>query len=161
MTVISSSTDADDLTLTLVAEFGAEPERVWRTWEDPRVLERWWGPPGFPVTFSRYEFEPGGQCRYRMTGPEGFVHQGWWRIDALDRPRRIAFAVGPSGDDGEPIAEAGAMDGVVTFEPVDAGTRMTVVTRFADAAQMEQMVGGGMEEGMRQQLVQLAELVAG
>jgi|GEM_PF-6910007 len=41
MTVISSHTDADALTLTFVADFDASAERVWQLWEDPRQLERW------------------------------------------------------------------------------------------------------------------------
>jgi uncharacterized protein YndB with AHSA1/START domain len=159
MTAITSSSNAEDLSMTMVAEFDAAPERLWNLWENPRQLERWWGPPNFPVTFTRYEFEPGGQCRYAMTGPEDFTHHGWWRIDAIDGPRRIEFSVGPSSADGEPIPEAGSMSGVVTFEPIGARTRMTVVTRFADTEQMEQMIGGGMEEGMRQQLGQIVALL--
>ena len=42
MTVISSNTNAEELTLTLIAEFDAPPERVWAVWEDARKLERWW-----------------------------------------------------------------------------------------------------------------------
>jgi len=103
MTVITSSTNPDDLSMTLVAEFDAAPERLWNLWEDPRRLERWWGPAPYSVTFTRYEFEPGGQCRYCMTGPEDMKIYGWWRFDSIDAPQRIAFAVGPSGDDGEPV----------------------------------------------------------
>ena len=43
MTVITSSTNPDDLSMTMVAEFDAAPERLWNLWEDPRRLERWWG----------------------------------------------------------------------------------------------------------------------
>ena len=66
MTVITSETNADDLTLTLVAEFDAEPERVWNVWEDARKLERWWGPPTYPATFTRHEFRVGGQSLMQM-----------------------------------------------------------------------------------------------
>ncbi len=45
MTVISSHKDPEALTLTIVAEFNAGAERLWQVWEDPRQLERWWGPP--------------------------------------------------------------------------------------------------------------------
>ena len=86
MTLITSSSDAENLSMTLVAEFDAAPERVWNVWADPRKLERWYGPSPYPAYFTRYEFEPGGQCRYHMTGPENFLHHGWWRIDALDAP---------------------------------------------------------------------------
>src|SRR3954452_11538029 len=44
-----------------IAEILAEEGRVWNLWEDPRKLERWSGPPCYPATFTRYEFEPGGQ----------------------------------------------------------------------------------------------------
>ena len=159
MTVITSSTNAEDLSMTMVAEFDAAPERLWNLWEDPRRLERWWGPPPYSVTFTRYEFQPGGECRYRMTGPEDMKIHGWWRMDTIDAPRRIEFAVGPSGDDGEPIPEAGSMRGVVTFERIGSRTRMTVLTQFADTAQMEEMISGGMEEGMRLQIGQIDALL--
>jgi hypothetical protein len=29
---------------------------------------------------------PGGQCRYRMTGPEDMKIHGWWRFDSIDAP---------------------------------------------------------------------------
>jgi len=147
MTLITSSRNAEDLSMTLVAEFNARPERVWNLWEDPRKLERWYGPEPYPATFTRYEFEPGGQCRYRLTGPEDFLHHGWWRIDALDAPRRIEFVNGLAGDDGEPVPGLEGVAGVVTFEPITTGTRMTVLVQFTDAELMEQLAMG-MQEGM-------------
>lgn len=147
MTVITSSRDAEDLSMTIVAEFESAPERLWDLWEDPRQLERWWGPSPYPATFTRYEFEPGGQCRYYMTGPEDFMHYGWWRIDALDAPRRIEFVNGLAGDDGEPVPGLEPIGGVVTLQPTATGTRMTVLCQFADAEQMEQLAMG-MQEGM-------------
>jgi uncharacterized protein YndB with AHSA1/START domain len=158
MTVIAASRNAEDLSMTLVAEFAAAPERVWGLWQDPRKLERWWGPPGYPATFTRYEFAPGGQCRYRMTGPDDFVHHGWWRIEALDAPRRIELVQGLSGDGGEPIPNLEPMRGVVTIEPTDAGARMTVQVTFADAEQMERLALG-MQEAMSLAVGQLDALL--
>ena len=40
-----------ELTLTITAEFNAPVTRVWELWENPRLLERWWGPPTYPATF--------------------------------------------------------------------------------------------------------------
>ncbi len=126
MTVISTAKDAAQLTLTVVAEFGAGPDRVWDVWEDPRELERWWGPPTFPATFTRHDFTVGGESRYFMTGPSGEKPRGWWRIDAIDKPHRLEFANGLAGDDGEPMPGVLPMLGSVTFEAVESGTRMTV-----------------------------------
>ena len=147
MTLITTSTNPEELSMTLVAEFDAAPERVWDVWADPRKLERWYGPEPYPATFTRYEFRPGGQCRYRMTGPDDFEHHGWWRIDALDAPQRIEFVNGLAGKDGEPVPDLAPIGGVVTFEPIAGGTRMTVLCRFADAEQMEELAMG-MQQGM-------------
>src|SRR5918997_1221418 len=51
MAVIDVKKDFDALTLTITAEFDADIARVWELWADPRKLERWWGPPTYPVTF--------------------------------------------------------------------------------------------------------------
>ncbi len=87
MTVISTHKDPQALTLTFVAEFDATAERVWQVWEDARQLERWWGPPTWPATFSRHDFVPGGTSNYHMTGPEGEKVHGWWKItDPMQEP---------------------------------------------------------------------------
>ncbi len=159
MTVIRSEKDPDNLTLTIVAEFDAAPDVVWDVWEDPRKLERWWGPPTFPATFTRHEFIVGGQSRYHMTGPNGETPRGWWRIDAIDKPRRVDFLNGLAGDDGEPLPQLPAMRGSVTFESTESGSRMTVFTNFTDTEQMQAMLERGMQEGMTQAVGQIDELL--
>ena len=54
----------------------------------------------------------------------------------------------------------GAATHVVTFEPIGSGTRMTTLTQFLDNAQMEQMLGMGMEEGMRGAMGQIDEILS-
>jgi hypothetical protein len=48
MPVTAVEKDLDALTMTITAEFGADAERLWALWSDPRQLERWWGPPSAP-----------------------------------------------------------------------------------------------------------------
>ena len=84
MPVISSHKDPSALTLTIVSENDADVARVWQIWEDPRQLERWWGPPTYPATVTDHDLTPGGTVAYAMTGPEGDTHHGWWRIIAVD-----------------------------------------------------------------------------
>jgi len=160
MTVISSTKDAENLTLVVVADFDASPEAVWDVWEDPRKLERWWGPPTYPATFTRHEFVVGGESRYFMTGPEGETPRGWWRIERIDKPNRIEFANGLAGDDGEPVPGVEPLPSYVTFEAIDGGTRMTTVSNFLDTAQMEKMLGMGMQEGMSLAMGQIDALLA-
>lgn len=88
MTVVDTVTDTDALTLTIVSELAAPPERVWQVWADPRQLERWWGPPTWPATFTAHDLVPGGRAAYVMTGPDGEQAHGWWRVLAVDAPGR-------------------------------------------------------------------------
>ncbi|MEX1078337.1 MAG: SRPBCC domain-containing protein [Homoserinimonas sp.] len=160
MTVISGETDVDALTVTFVAEFDAPVERVWQLWEDPRQLERWWGPPTWPATFDRHDFEVGGQFSYYMSGPDGEKARGWWDITAIEAPHRFEFDDGFSDDSGNRVEEMGSMHEVVTLDSVGDKTRMTMVSQFRDAAQLEKMIEMGMEEGMREALGQIDTVLA-
>jgi len=160
MTVISVMTSPEELTLTIVAEFEAGADQVWQVWEDPRKLERWWGPPTFPATFSRHDFVVDGESRYHMTGPNGETPHGWWRIIAIDKPRRLEFAHGLADDSGEPVSGVPPMPSLVTFDAIDNGTRMTTVTNFTSAEQMELMLAMGMKDGMREAIGQIDEVLS-
>ena len=160
MTVVSTHKDVENLTLTVVAEFDAKAERVWQAWEDPRQLERWWGPPTVPATFDRLEFEPGGDARYYMTLPEGQKAYGWWKINAVKPPDRLEFDEGFAGDDGEPLDPEDNARCVVTFAEDDGVTRMTFVSSFRSTEQLHQMLEMGMEEGLREAMGQIDALLA-
>jgi uncharacterized protein YndB with AHSA1/START domain len=160
MTVITSTKDPIAMTMTVVAEFDTSPDRVWTVWEDPRKLERWWGPPTYPATFTRHDFIVGGESRYFMTGPDGETPGGWWRIDAIDKPNRLDFSNGLAGDDGEPKPGVEPMPSHVTFEAVDGGTRMTVLTSFVSVEQMQTLLGMGMQEGMTQAVGQIDAILS-
>ena len=159
MTITSATKDATDLTLVFVTEFAATPEEVWEVWENPRLLEKWWGPYAYPATFVRHDFVEGGESRYYMTGPEGQIAPGYWRIESIDKPRSLTFANGIAGEDGEPSPEFGLMAASMTLEATGTGTRMTVTSRFESAEQMDKYLEGGMEEGMSQALSQIDALL--
>lgn len=149
MPVTSIEKDPDRLTMSITAEFDATVERVWRLWEDPRQLERWWGPPEYPATVVDHDLTAGGQVRYFMTGPEGDRHHGWWRVLSVDGPRRLEFEDGFADEEGRPDPELPTTTARVTIGEQDGGgTRMTIETTFASLDAMEQVLAMGMEEGM-------------
>jgi uncharacterized protein YndB with AHSA1/START domain len=159
MTVISSHKDVSALTLTFVAEFAAPVDRVWQLWADPRELERWWGPPTWPAAVDRFEFEPGGDVRYHMTGPDGTKARGWWVITEIREPHLLEFDDGFADDQGEPVDPEDITHFVVTLASAGSGTRVTTLCTFRSAAQLERMAEMGMEEGMRQAMGQIDALL--
>jgi uncharacterized protein YndB with AHSA1/START domain len=160
MTVISSTKSVEALSFTLIAEFDASVDRVWQIWEDPRQLERWWGPPTWPATFERHDFTPGGEASYYMTGPDGEKARGWWRITAIQAPNRLEFDDGFADDNGAPVEAMGTTHATVTLEEIGGRTRMTVLSTFESEEQLNKMVEMGMEEGMKEAAGQIDALLA-
>ena len=161
MTVTAVHKDPDALTMTLTAEFDATPERVWQLWADPRQLERWWGPPTYPATFTRHDLVPGSRVEYHMTGPGGDQPRGYWDVVEADPPRRLVFQDGFAHDDGTPNDEFPRSEGRVTIEPIDADrTRMSIESRFPSTEAMEQVLAMGMEEGLTQAVGQIDAILA-
>jgi uncharacterized protein YndB with AHSA1/START domain len=160
MTVTAVDKDTKALTLTLTAEFDASVERVWQVWEDPRQLERWWGPPTYPATFVDHDFTPSGRVTYYMTGPEGDQHGAWWRMISVDGPHRLEFEDGFADDAGNPNPDMPTTKTQVTLsERAGGGTRMTIEATFASVEAMEQMVAMGMEEGLTLAVGQIDDLL--
>jgi len=161
MTVTSVDSDLDNRTLTVIADFAAPPDRVWQLWADPRRLERWWGPPTYPATVEDHDLTPGGDVTYFMTGPEGDVHRGWWRITAVDPPKSLEFVDGFANDDGTPNTELPTTDIHMRLTDHDGGTRMELRSVYDSREQMEQVMSMGMAEGLRESIGQIDALLAG
>jgi uncharacterized protein YndB with AHSA1/START domain len=160
MPFISSHKDAENLTVTLVAEFDEKVERVWQIWSDPRQLERWWGPPTWPATFESHDFVPGGKASYYMTGPEGEKAAGWWIFTDITAPTTLSFDDGFADDSGNPSSTMPVTHATAILEDVDGRTRMTIRSRFNSLDQLEQLVEMGMDEGMALALGQIDAIVA-
>ena len=161
MTVTAVRKDPEALTMTLTAEFDASPARVWQLWADPRQLERWWGPPTYPATFTSHDLAPGSRVEYYMTGPAGDRPHGFWDVVEADPPRRLVYVDGFANEDGSPNDDFPRNEGRVTIEPItDGRTRMSIESRFSSVEAMEQVLAMGMEEGLTQAVGQIDAILA-
>jgi uncharacterized protein YndB with AHSA1/START domain len=155
MPVTSVTKDAEKLTLTVVADFPVPQQRLWDAYADPRQLERFWGPPSYPATFTHHDFRVGGRAEYFMTGPNGEKWSGSWKFTAVNPIDSF------EADDGEDNVDDpnGPASMKFTFETTPTGSRMTCVTRFLSVEGVEQ-TAAAMEEGMRAAMPQLDALLA-
>jgi len=161
MTVTAVRKDPQQLTLTLEAEFDATPERVWQLWADPRQLERWWGPPTYPATFTKHSLAPGSRVEYHMTGPAGDQPHGYWDVLEVEQPNRLVFRDGFANADGTPNSELPMTLARVRIEGLGTGrTRMSIESVFPSVQAMEQVIGMGVEEGLTQAVGQIDAILA-
>lgn len=161
MPVTSVESDTEALTMTLVADFAVGPERVWAAFADPRQLERFWGPPGWPATFTSFEWEVGGRARYEMRSAGGEVARGSWRFVAIDAPRGFEVVDSFVDEDGEAIPGMPSMRMTFAFDATGEGTRMTNITFFDSLEALEQLVAMGAVEGSTLAMNQLDAALQG
>lgn len=160
MTVTNVHKDPDALTMVITVELDAPVDRVWQLWADPRQLERWWGPPGYPATFVDHDLAVGSRCTYYMTSPEGEKYYGWWEVSAVDRPRRLEVKDGFADDTGKPNDDLPVGRMVVTFGERDGSTEMVITSHFPTLEAMEQVLAMGQEEGMVEAIGQIEAILA-
>ena len=160
MPVTSVEKDLDNLTLTIVADFAAPLQRVWDAYMDPRKIEKFWGPPEFPATFTRHDAAAGGRTNYVMTGPDGSRHCGYWNWVSVDAPYSFEVQDGFAHPDGTPNDDMPQMRMTFVFAPTDAGSRMTTTSVFSSAEEWNTVMAMGMEEGARSAMSQIDAVLA-
>lgn len=155
MPVTDVTTDADDLTMTVTADFAAPIERVWNAYSDPRQLERFWGPPGWPATFTAWDHTVGGRAVYTMNGPRGEKSTGVWEFLAIEEPHRFSVLDSFADEHGKPLEGFPAQRMSFTFDSTPEGTRMVTTSHFDSVDALEQVVEMGQVEGIKMAMGQL------
>jgi uncharacterized protein YndB with AHSA1/START domain len=159
MTVHRVDTDYDSLTITLIADFDNPIDQVWELWSDPRKLEQWWGPPGYPATVEKHALAPGGEVTYFMIGPEGEQHRGVWRVTSVDPPASLQFTDAFADSDGAPLEDSPVSEISVRLLEREGGTRMELRMTFETRDDMERIVDLGTVEGLKQAVGQMDGLL--
>lgn len=161
MPIVRVDKDLDSHTMTVVAEYDAPVERVWKLYADPRQLERFWGPPTWPATVVDHDLSPGGRVTYFMTGPNHEKSAGYWDVLEVEPPHRFVVEDGFADDTGQPNPNMPTTRMELELDARgDGGTTMTVVSTFASTEAMTQMLEMGMEDGMRQAMSQIDSILA-
>jgi uncharacterized protein YndB with AHSA1/START domain len=160
MPVTHVSKDPRALTMTIVADFPVPVRRLWDAYADPRQLEKFWGPVGWPATFTRHDMFPGGESTYYMSGPEGESSAAWFEFLAVTEGESFEVLDGFSKEDGTRNTDAPVMRMVFAFEETDGGSRLVHTTHFNSAEDLEQILGMGMEEGTLSAMGQIDAVVA-
>lgn len=160
MPITSVTRDTDALTMTVVADFPARLQRLWEAYVDPRHLERFWGPPTWPATFTRHDAAAGGRSAYTMKGPDGDTHAGYWEWLSVEPLKSFEVRDGFAAPDGEPNPALPSMRMQFVFEETDDGSRVTTTTYFNSLADLEQLLEMGMEEGLREAMGQMDAVLA-
>jgi uncharacterized protein YndB with AHSA1/START domain len=151
-----------DLTLERVVD--ARPETVWRAWTEPQHVVQWWAPRPWSTAACEIDLRPGGVFRTVLRSPEGDEHENVGCYLELVPARRIVWTtvLGPGfrPQPDPPAAAPPQFTAVITFEPIDGGTRTryTAVAMHRDPTARAQHDEMGWHEGWGAVSDQLMEL---
>jgi uncharacterized protein YndB with AHSA1/START domain len=86
---------------------------------DPRQLERFWGPPTAPATFTLYDLRVGGRAEYFLTLPDGGKWRGSWKFTAVNP---ISYFAARDGEDNAEDPNIASVDEVQLRDHPDGVT---------------------------------------
>lgn len=118
-----AAVDSGTGTIIAAAEVASSPERLFELFTTPEV-ERWWGHPDFYRWENwKADLRAGGQWSVTVVFKDGSTNGGSGEFAEIDAPRKLVMT---RRFDNHPLQ--GAREDTITyrFDPVPAGTRVTV-----------------------------------
>jgi uncharacterized protein YndB with AHSA1/START domain len=141
------SKDLANRKLTVVREFDASLELVWKAWTEREILDQWWGPKPYKAITKKMDFKEGGVWLYCMAGPTGDRH--WCRVDykTIEPKKSISTTNVFCDEEGTINPDLPGMDWRKEFRQTDSGTTVRVEITFAKEVDMETIIKMGFQEG--------------
>lgn len=152
-----TSTEAS---LLFTYHLNARREQVYTAWTDTALIAQWWGPHGFTTPVCTLDLKPGGDLYLEMRSPEGELFPCRSTFHEIVENEKLVYT-----DVAEPNAawgEAGPPPtAVVTvlFEDAEDQTKLSIHSQFDSDADRDKMESIGVEDGWKQSIERLAELL--
>ena len=149
-----------DREIVITRTFNGPPRIVFDAWTRPELVKRWWAPGSRGVAECEADVRPGGRYRYviRLDGGHVFAFSGKY-IEVVPPSRLVYTEVFEPTASGANPDDAGLIV-TVTFDEHEGKTDMVSHSLCPSKEVRDQILASGMEQGMRQTMDQLDELVA-
>lgn len=151
MTTIAADPGKQEIVITRI--FNAPRELVFKAFTDRDAIPHWWGPRRLSTVVDRMEVRPGGVWRFVQRDASGREYGFHGVYHLVQPPERLIYTFEFEGMPGHVVLET------VTFEEVKRGTKLTERSVFQSVKDRDGMVKSGMEEGARESMERLEELI--
>ena len=139
--------DLPNKKITVIREFNAARDLVWRAWTESELLDQWWAPKPWKTETKTMDFRVGGHWLYAMVGPDGEKH--WAKADYQAVNPITSFELQDSFCDehGNKTNEAPSIHWVTSFANSAGGTMVTCVINFKSEEDLKEIIKMGFQEG--------------
>lgn len=141
--------------LIITRVFDAPRELVWRSWTEPELLKKWWGPKDYTAPTVKIDLRVGGKNLLCMRSPEGkdYWSTGVYR-EIVPHERLVTTDSFADADGNVVAASEYGMTGdwpdellvTITLEEIDGKTKMTLRQEGLPDGEMKEMTGSGWNE---------------
>ena len=145
-----------DTQILISREFEAPAQMVFRVWSTPELVQKWWAGERGTTTTVDMDFRVGGTWRYVLisnSGDEVAFHGEYREIVPDQRVVWTEHFEGP-WPEGEPVVNT------LTLTERDGRTLLEMLSDCPDQQVRDMIVNSGMEAGMQEQMVIIAQLAA-
>jgi len=151
--------DAANKKITVIREFDAPVESVWRAWTEKELLDQWWAPKPYKTNTKSLDFREGGHWMYAMEGPDG--EKSWVMVNFFKINDKKSFTAEDyfCNAKGERSNEFPGMFWNNVFTPTGSGTKVTVELTFTSEDDLKKILELGFEPGFAAALGNLDELL--
>jgi uncharacterized protein YndB with AHSA1/START domain len=140
--------------LVVTRTFNAPARIVFEAWTRPELLQRWWAPKSFGISFLSCEADVRTGGTYRFVFAHSASEQPmafFGKYLEVTPPSRLVW----TNDEG---GEGGAVT-TVTFEERDGHTRVVMHDLYASKAALDEAIASGSTSGCPESFRQLDELL--
>jgi uncharacterized protein YndB with AHSA1/START domain len=152
--------DIPNKQLTVVRDFEAPVDLVWKAWTQSDILDQWWGPKPCRAETRSMDFRVGGRWLYCMICPDMEPH--WCRVDYKAIEPRVSISSDSAfvDEEGHKNTNVPSTNWLQQFRQTSNGTTVTVVLTFASEASMEKIIAMGFQQGFTMGLSNLDEYLS-
>ena len=151
-------TDTAHRELVLNRLIDAPPEKLYRAWTEPALLQQWFVPRPWTIASAELDVRAGGSNLIVMRDPDGNQYPNRGVYLEVVPNRRLVFT--EAFTEAWIPSEKPFMTAAVSFEPEGTQTRYVATARHWTVADRETHEKMGFHEGWGKCADQLAELVA-
>ena len=147
--------------ITVVREFDAPLEQVWKAWTDNTILDKWWAPRPWRTETKSMDFKEGGKWLYSMVGPEGERHYCRADYNKIVPNKSYTYIDAFCDENGNKNADFPNMNWNVEFQATGRSTTVTIEINFANEESFQKILEMGFQEGFTMAMGNLDELFEG
>lgn len=139
--------------VTLIREFNAPRELVFKAMTDPKLVAQWWGARNTTTTIDKMEAKAGGMWRFVDRDADGNVFAFHGVYHDVTSPERLVYTFEFEGMPGHVLLET------ILLEERDGKTIVTDSSVFQSVAARDGMLEAGLDSGAAESWSMMDELL--